>query len=315
MDRFHEMQVFQAVAEAGGFAAAARRLNTSAASVTRAVAGLEARIGALLFRRSTRNVTLTDAGQRYLDDSRRILAELDEADAAAAGQHASARGLLVVTAPVLFGEQYVMPIVAEHLAAHPDLQVQCVLLDRVVSMQEEGIDVGIRIGELPDSTLNAVPVGHVRRVVCASPALLARVGRPADPEALAALPVVLAAAVTRTHEWRFGAGDSHIAVRVHPRLVVNANGAAIEAARRGVGFVRLLSYQVAADIRRGALEIVLPSHEPAPLPVHVVYRDGRRANARVRGFVDACVGSLRAALADAGTAPAEALIARLHGIH
>jgi DNA-binding transcriptional LysR family regulator len=130
------------------------------------------------------------------------------------------------------------------------------------------------------------------------------VGRPADPEALAALPVVLAAAVTRTHEWRFGAGDSHIAVRVHPRLVVNANGAAIEAARRGVGFVRLLSYQVAADIRRGALEIVLPSHEPAPLPVHVVYRDGRRANARVRGFVDACVGSLRAALADAGTAPA-----------
>ncbi len=298
MDRFHEMFVFQAVAEAGGFAAAARRLSMSAASVTRAVAGLEARIGALLLQRSTRQVRLTDAGQRYLDDSRRILAELDDADAAAAGNHASARGMLMVTAPVLFGELYVMPMIVDHLAANPELQVQCVLLDRVVSMQEEGIDVGIRIGELPDSTLNAVAVGHVRRVVCASPALLARAGTPTAPAELADLPVVLAAGVTRTPEWRFGTGDAQAVVRVHPRLIVNANGAAIEAARRGLGFVRLLSYQVAAEIRRGALEIVLAAHEPAPLPVHVVYRDGRRANARVRGFVDACVCSLRSALGD-----------------
>ncbi len=293
MDRFQEMTVFQAVADEGGFAAAARRLNMSAASVTRAVAALEARIGALLLVRSTRNLRLTDVGERYLNDCRRILSELDEADASAAGSHARPQGMLAVTAPVLFGELYVTPVITEYLAEFPDVMVQALLLDRVVSMQEEGIDVGIRIGELPDSSLHAVRVGQVRRVVCAAPSLIRLHGEPQHPSALADCPVIMAASVTHTFEWRFEDAGDALSVRVRPRLLVNANQAAIAAATRGLGFTRLLSYQIAAQLQEGSLKLVLTRFEPTPLPVHVVYREGVRASAKVRSFVDFCVARLR----------------------
>lgn len=294
VDRFQEMQVFQAVAEKGGFAAAARRLNLSAASATRAVAALEARIGTTLFLRGTRQTRLTEAGERYLNDCRRILTELDDADASAAGSRAVPRGPLAVTAPALFGELYVTPLIGEYLTTNPEVNVHAMLLDRVVSMHDEGFDVGVRIGELPDSSLHAVQVGHVRRVVCAAPSLLALHGAPVHPSALTALPIVMASNVSLTFDWRFHDGASVFAVRIHPRFAVNVNQAAIVAAVQGLGFTRLLSYQIAAQLSAGALQLVLEHFEPPPLPVHVVYREGRRASAKIRSFVDFCVARLRA---------------------
>ncbi len=181
MDRFQEMQIFATVAQAQGFSAAARRLGLSAASVTRAVAALEQRIGTQLLIRTTRSVHLSEAGQRYLEDCRRILAEVQEAEDSAAGSHAQPRGQLTVTAPVLFGELFVTPLMAAYLTQYPDVSINALLVDRVVSMVEEGIDVAVRIGELPDSNQHAIRVGEVRRVICASPAYLARYGRPEHP--------------------------------------------------------------------------------------------------------------------------------------
>jgi DNA-binding transcriptional LysR family regulator len=178
MDRFQEMQIFATVAQEQGFSAAARRLGLSAASVTRAVAALEQRIGTQLLIRTTRSVHLSEAGQRYLEDCRRILAEVQEAEDSAAGSHAQPRGQLTVTAPVLFGELFVTPLMATYLTQYPDVSINALLVDRVVSMVEEGIDVAVRIGELPDSNQHAIRVGEVRRVICASPAYLARYGRP-----------------------------------------------------------------------------------------------------------------------------------------
>ena len=186
MDRFHLMNVFVAVAEEQGFAGGARRLGMSPPAVTRAIATLEDRLGVKLLNRTTRFVRATDAGMRYLESSRRILAEADEADEAVAGVHAAPRGHLAVTAPVLFGNLYVMPGIVDFLNRYPDASVSALFLDRVVNLLEEGLDVGVRIGDLPDSTMRAIPVGFVRRVVCASPRYLKKHGEPREPSELKA---------------------------------------------------------------------------------------------------------------------------------
>ncbi|MDR9861309.1 transcriptional regulator, LysR family [Pseudomonas baetica] len=293
MDRFQEMQVFAAVAQDQGFSAAARRLGLSAASVTRAVAALEQRIGTQLLIRTTRSVHLSEAGQRYLEDCRRILAEVQEAEDSAAGSHAQPRGQLTVTAPVLFGELFVTPVMAGYLAQYPDVSINAVLVDRIVSMVEEGIDVAVRIGELADSNQHAIRVGEVRRVVCGSPQYLAEHGRPSHPQALAGLPVVATAATGQMRNWPFLEQGEPLIVRPEPRLVVTANQAAITAACLGLGLTRVLSYQVANKVAAGELEIVLADFELPPLPIHVVYQGGRKAPARVRSFVDFTVNALR----------------------
>ncbi|WLH35691.1 LysR family transcriptional regulator [Pseudomonas sp. FP2196] len=293
MDRFQEMQVFAAVAQDQGFSAAARRLGLSAASVTRAVAALEQRIGTQLLIRTTRSVHLSEAGQRYLEDCRRILAEVQEAEDSAAGSHAQPRGQLTVTAPVLFGELFVTPVMAGYLAQYPDVSINAVLLDRIVSMVEEGIDVAVRIGELADSNQHAIRVGEVRRVVCGSPQYLAEHGRPSHPQALAGLSVVATAATGQMRNWPFLEQGEPLIVRPEPRLVVTANQAAITAACLGLGLTRVLSYQVANKVAAGELEIVLADFELPPLPIHVVYQGGRKAPARVRSFVDFTVNALR----------------------
>jgi DNA-binding transcriptional LysR family regulator len=294
MDRFHLMSVFVAVAEEQGFAGGARRLGLSPPAVTRAVAALEDRLGVKLLNRTTRHVRATDAGLRYLDSARRILAEADEADEAAAGAHATPRGQLAVTAPVLFGNLFVMPGIVEFLKRHPDVSVSAVFLDRVVSLLEEGLDVGVRIGELPDSSMRAIPVGFVRRVVCASPRYVRRHGEPKRPADLAQHAIVAASPVTPTLEWRFGAGRESFTTRVRPRLSVTSNDAAVHAALLGFGVTRLLSYQVAAHLAAGRLQRVLAGFEPPPLPIHVLHLEGRQASAKVRGFVDLLVDRLRA---------------------
>lgn len=293
MDRFQEMQVFAAVAQAQGFSAAARRLGLSAASVTRAVAALEKRIGTLLLTRTTRSVHLSEAGQRYLEDCRRILAEVQEAEDSAAGSHAQPRGQLTVTAPVLFGELFVTPVMVSYLNRFPEVTINGVLVDRVVNMVEEGIDVAVRIGELPDSNQHAIRVGQVRRVICASPGYLSAHGRPQHPEELAGAPVVATSSIGQLRNWPFLDRGQPISVRPEPRLVVTANQAAITAAGLDLGFTRVLSYQVSSKVAAGELEIVLADFELPPLPIHVMYQGGRKAPARIRSFVDFMVKALR----------------------
>lgn len=294
MDRFHLMSVFVAVAETEGFAAGARRLNMSPPAVTRAIATLEEQLGVKLFNRTTRYVRTTEAGQRYLTDARRILVDLDAADEAAAGINAEPRGHLIVTAPVMFGRLHVMPGIINYLERYPDTEVSAVFLDRVVNLLEEGIDVGIRIGELPDSTMQALPVGSVRIVTCASPDYLTEHGTPQHPEELSGHSIIASSAGNNAVDWRFHQLKDSWSQRLKPRLSVTTNDAAIEAAIQGLGITRLLSYQVAPFITEGKLQVILEDYEPTPRPVNIVHREGRFSSARVRAFIDLLAEQLRA---------------------
>lgn len=294
MDRFYQMSVFVAVAETESFAGGARKLGMSPPAVTRAVAALEEELGVKLLNRTTRYVRATDAGQRYLEDARRILAEVQEADEVAAGINSEPRGHLTITAPVLFGKLFVMPSIVGFLERYPDVEVAALFLDRVVNMLEEGVDVGIRIGALPDSTMRAIRVGQVRRVLCASPDYLARRGIPQTPEDLLQHQIIAASSISPTVEWKFGDDDNNKAVRIKPRLTVTSNDAAIAAAVQHAGITRLLSYQVASHLTSGELKVILGEFEPKPLPIHVVHREGRHGSAKIRAFVDFVAQALKA---------------------
>ena len=294
MDRFHLMTVYVAVAEEESFAGGARRLGMSPPAVTRAVASLEKRLGVNLLTRTTRFVRATDAGLRYLDHARRIVAEADEADEAVAGVNAAPRGQLAVTAPLMFGRMFVTPSIVDYLRRYPDMSIAAVFLDRVVNLLEEGMDVGVRIGELPDSSMKAIGVGHVRRVLCASPAYLKANGSPRVPADLAKHTIIAANPVSPTADWKFFIGKKSASVKLSPRLTVTSNEAAIVAAVDGFGVTRLLSYQVAAFLASGQLKALLVDYEPPRLPIHVLHSEGRQAPAKVRTFVDLLVERLRA---------------------
>jgi DNA-binding transcriptional LysR family regulator len=294
MDRFHLMAVFVAVAEEESFAGGARKLGMSPPAVTRAIALLEQRLGVQLLTRTTRFVRATDAGLRYLEHARRIVAEANEADEVAAGVHAEPRGQLAVTAPVLFGRMFVMPSMLQYLQRFTAVSISALFLDRVVNLLEEGQDVGIRIGELPDSSMKAIGVGHVRRVVCASPAYLKAHGIPNTPADLARHSVIAASPVSPALDWKFAQGRKTASVRLSARLSVTSNDAAIVAAAQGFGITRLLSYQVAPYLASGQLKAVLNDYEPPRLPIHVLHSEGRQASAKVRTFVDLLVENLRA---------------------
>jgi DNA-binding transcriptional LysR family regulator len=293
MDRLHLMTVFVAVAEEESFAGGARRLGMSPPAVTRAIAALEERLGVRLLNRTTRFVRTTEAGQRYLDGARRIIGEVDEADEAAAGINAEPRGHLAITAPVLFGKLFVLPVIVEFLQRYPAVDVSALFLDRVVNLLEEGLDVGVRIGELPDSSMKALRVGSVRRVMCASPGYLEKHGTPHSPAALSGHTIIAATGISPTSDWRFGQGFESSAVRVKPRLTVSGIDAAIEAVLLGFGITRLLSYQVASQLASGRLRIILSEYEPVPMPIHLLHREGRYASAKVRSFVDLIAVRLR----------------------
>ncbi|MDC7787767.1 LysR substrate-binding domain-containing protein [Rhodoplanes sp. TEM] len=294
MDRLGTMRAFVAVADAAGFAAAARRLGMSAPAVTRAIADLEQAVGTRLLRRTTRVVRLTEAGHRFLADCRRILAETDEAMALAAGSQAEPRGRVVVTAPAMFGRRHVAPVMLAVAERYPRLALQTVFVDRVVDLVDEGVDVAVRIAHLGDSALTAARVGAVRRVVCAAPAYLDRHGVPAAPRDLAAHEAIAFSHAAADALWAFPAGGRTMTVRPRTRMVVNSAEMAVAAAAAGLGLARVLSYQAVHEVRAGRLRIVLAAHEPPPVPVHVVHADGRRAAARVRAVVDLAVERLRA---------------------
>lgn len=287
------MAVFVEVVERSSFAGAARSLRRSPASITRAVAQLEAAVGTQLLRRTTRSLALTESGEHYLAACRQLLAGVAAADAAAAGERDTPRGLLAVTAPVAFGKLFVRPLVDTFLADHADVRVRLALVDRVIDVIEEGIDVAIRIADLPDSSLVATRVGEVRRIACASPAYLRNHPAPRAPADLARHELIAFAQVTPTDTWTFG--PRHVAVR--PRLSVNTADAAIASALAGGGITCVLSYQIDAELRAGRLVRVLGNCEPPPLPVHVVYAAGSVVSAKVRAFVDFAVPRLRKALA------------------
>ncbi|WP_047535267.1 LysR family transcriptional regulator [Methylotenera sp. N17] len=297
MDRLNMMAIFIAVAEQEGFAGAARLLNISPPAVTRAVAALEAHLGVKLFNRTTRFVRLTEAGQRYAEDARRIIAAADEADEAATGINAEPKGHLVVTAPVLFGRSYVIPGISDYLQKYKNTEVTALFLDRIVNLLEEGVDVGIRIGELPDSSYKALRVGQVRRVLCASPSYLAEHGIPSTPDALVKHQLIVAGAISATVDWRFENDGSPVSIRIKPRLRVTSNDAAIEAAVLGLGITRLLSYQIATQLASGELKIIMREFEPKPMPINIIHREGRYASAKIRSFVDLMSTRLRNDLA------------------
>ena len=289
MDKFHLLKVYVAVAEAEGFAAAARRLELSPPAVTRAIAALEDNLGVKLLQRSTRYVRTTDIGRRYLDDAKRILAELEAADHTASGINTEPQGQLTVTAPVLFGRRFITPSIVRYLERYPKTTVNAVFLDRVVNLLEEGIDVGIRIGELPDSSLRGRNVGSVRMVVCASPDYLQRYDRPERPDELRKHSLIASLAVGENQHWHFQSPDKARAqqrITIAPRLTVTTNDAAVEAAVNGLGITRVLSYQVADEVAAGKLEILMEDYQPAAKPITILHREDRNPAVKVRAFID-----------------------------
>lgn len=294
MDRISAMETFVAVADEGGFAAAARALGQSPPAVTRAIAALEDRLGTRLFRRTTRAVHLTESGARFLIDCRRILQDIGEAEDAAVGTHAAPRGMLRITAPVLFGRFYVTPILVDFLDRYPEVSAETLFVDRIVNLMDEGLDVAIRIGHLPDSSLTAIRAGSVRIVTFAAPEYLESRGTPARPDDLPAHRLIHSRALGHGAAWDFHHNGRPMAVSIAPRLQMNTNDAVTEAVSRGWGISRLLSYQVAPLIRDGRLVTILEQYEPPPLPIHIVHQEGRMVSAKLRAFADFMAQRLRA---------------------
>ncbi|WP_448108198.1 LysR family transcriptional regulator [Pseudomonas azerbaijanoccidentalis] len=287
------MSILIAVVDAGSLSAAARRLGMPLTTVSRKVAELEAHLHTRLLHRTTRQLSLTEAGDSYVAACRRILEDIGEAERAATGEYASPKGELVVTAPVVFGRLHVVPVVAEFLAHYPEIDINLVLTDRVVHLMDEHADVAVRIGELPDSMLMATEVGTVRRVVCASPAYLATHGVPTTPQDLAGHDCITFEVLASMRAWVFGAGKSELSVPVHSRFTVNTAEAAIAAAILGVGVIRVLSYQVADSVRDNELSIVLDEFESAPLPINLVHKGQTPLPLKLRAFFDFVTPRLR----------------------
>ena len=293
MNRLESMSILIAVVDSGSLSAAARHLGMPLATVSRKVGELESHLKTRLLHRTTRQLSLTEAGSSYVAACRRILEEIGEAERAATGEYASPKGELVVTAPVVFGRLHVVPVVADFLANYPEIGINLVLTDRVVHLMDEHADVAIRIGALPDSTLMATGVGTVRRVICASPAYLATHGVPTRPRDLAGHECITFEVLASMRAWVFGSGKSELSVPVHSRLAVNTAEAAISAAILGVGLIRVLSYQVADAVRDNVLSVVLDTYESAPLPINLVHKGQAPVPLKLRAFLDFVTPRLR----------------------
>jgi DNA-binding transcriptional LysR family regulator len=286
MDRIDAMQAFVLVADLRGFAPAARKLGLSASGVTRLVAALEQRVGARLLQRTTRSVTLTDVGARYLERARRILADVEEAETSASAERTEPSGRLVVSAPLGFGRLHVTPVMSAYLKRFPEVAGELRLTDRMVNLVEDGVDCAVRIGHLADSSLVARTVGDMRRIVVASKDYLRRRGEPKTPAAIAGHDTIQFGATAAAPEWRFVERGKEIGVAVTPRFTTNSADAAIWHAAQGGGLTRVMAYQAAEALGKGRLRIVLADFEVSPLPIHIVYPTSRLLSAKVRTFID-----------------------------
>ena len=296
MDRFNELKVFISVAESGGFAKAAGRLRSSPPAVTRTLAALEQRVGVQLFNRTTRMVSMTEAGRRFLEHARRILTDLDVAESELAGESTMPSGHLTITSPVTMGRMMLPSIVTDFLHAHPHVTANVLLFDRITNLIEEGIDVGLRVGQLPDSSLIARQVGEVRRILVASPAYLSKNGTPKDPTDLKRHSMIAFTGLLPSREWVFGEAKTARRIALKPRFEINDAAAAIAAAEGGGGITIALSYMVARQIGERRLQQVLGSFAPSAVPVQLVYPESRLVAPKVRAFVDYAAPKLRSAL-------------------
>jgi DNA-binding transcriptional LysR family regulator len=303
MDRLDAMQVLLAVVDAGSLSAGSRKLNAPLPSVSRKVADLERHLGTRLLIRTSRNVQLTDAGRNYVDAARQIVAQLEDAELRASGEYETPRGALTITVPMAFGRHRVLPLAYDFLREHPEITLTILSLDRVVNLVEERADVGVRLGDLSDSSLYAVKVGDFGFVTCASPDYLARKGRPSSPEDLvnhdvAVFGVLAEPAWTYEYEGRRREGKPHV------RVCANTNTAAVTAAVRGLGITRAPIYQVASELQSGALVTILDEFEGRSFPVHLVYVRQGLLPLKVRAFVDWMTPRMRKMLKDlAGFTP------------
>lgn len=298
MDRLEAMSTFLAVVEAGSLSAAARRLKTPLATVSRKISELESHLRTKLFSRSSRQLVLTDAGSSYLTACKRILADVTEAERTASGEYIAPMGELSVTTPLGLGRTILIPIMAEFLKVYPDIKVRMIPIDRVLSLVQEHIDVGVRIGALPDSSLMAIRVGEVRRLACASPAYLSVHGTPRTPEELATHDCITFAGFASGDVWTFVKDKATTAVSVRTRLVVGNAEAACVAARAGIGIAAVFSYQVQGPLNEGGpLTTVLDDFQPPPLPVSIVYAADRFLPIKIRAFLDFAAPRLKRAFA------------------
>lgn len=296
MDRLDAMTVFIAAVDEGSLSAAGRKLAMPLATVSRKLTDLEAHLGTRLLTRSTRSIALTEAGRDYLAACRDILERIDEAERDAAGAYASAKGELVVAAPLVFGRMHMAPLVADFLERYPDVNVRLLLSDRNANLIEDHIDVALRIGVLSDSGLVATRLGEITRVVCASPVYLDRFGTPASLEELRHHRCVSFEGLSSSSTWSFAGPDGTVRVDVHLRLTVNTADGAIAAALAGAGVTRVLSYQVADAFRSNSLVRLLVDHEPVGVPVSVVYAGRGRLPMKTRAFLDFITPRLRTSL-------------------
>lgn len=309
MDRFEAMSLLIDVADSGSFSAAARKLRIPLTTVTRKISDLESILGAKLLIRTTRKLTLTDAGATYLAAARRIIDQVEDAEREAAGEFITPKGELVVTAPVQFGQLHVLPVVTDFLQMFPDISVRLLLLDRNVQLVEDHVDMAVRIGSLPDSSMIATTIGSMRVVICASPRFLAGHGVPKEPQELEQLPCVAYDGPVPHSAWHLV--DPHtgqsIRVPVSSRLIVTTVEAAVQAALRNAGLVRLLHYQVAEYVKAGTLQIVMEQFEPQPAPVSLIHGAHGQMPLKMRCFLDFAAPRLRDALSALPSPPPSTL--------
>ncbi|MGF6722125.1 DNA-binding transcriptional LysR family regulator [Paraburkholderia sp. GAS41] len=299
MDRLEAMSLLIAVVDAGSLSAASRQLAIPLATVSRKVSELEAHLKTRLLQRTTRQLSLTEAGESYVASCRRLLEEIEEVERAATGEYAVPKGYLVATAPVVLGRLHIVPVMASFLEHYPDITARLFLIDRNVHFLEEHVDVAVRIGELPDSALVAIRVGETRSIVCASPAYLAAHGTPGTPAELANHACISFNGLTSSRAWTFSDGKSQQTVPIHSRLVTNTADSAMNAAMLGAGLTRLLSYHVVDAVREGRLQIVLEPFELAPLPIHLVHAGQAPLPLKLRAFLDFMSPRLKARISTA----------------
>lgn len=297
MDRLEAMSVIVAVTDTGSFSAASRRLGTPVATISRKVAELETRLKAELFQRSSRRMTLTDAGRDYVEACKRIMEQVDDAERQVSGEYRSPKGDLAVTTPWGLGHTHLLPLAVEFLDVFPQIGLRLLLTDRVVDTVEESIDVAVRIGSLPESSMIATRIGSIRVVVCASPAYLAARGRPQTPDQLRDHDCIAINPVSSPNAWRFRKGNRECLIPIRSRLCVNTSEAAVIAAIAGAGLTRVMSYKMDAAKRAGTLEMVLEAFEPEPLPIHIVYSPRKPIPLKLRVFLDWVTPRLKARLA------------------
>lgn len=298
MDRFEAMSLLVIVTEKGSLSAVSRALHIPLPTLSRKISDLESLLGTRLLIRTTRKLSLTDAGIAYVAAARRILEQVEDAEREAAGEFVVPKGELVITAPVLFGRLHVLPVVTDFLELFPAINVRLVLADHNVHLVDDNVDMAVRIGKLPDSSMVATRIGEMRTVMCASPALLAKYGEPQTPEALAGLPCVRVETPMPSSSWRFQVPGSTkiIDVPIRPRLLVSTAEAVMQAAVRGVGVTRLLHYQVADAVENGTLRIILQAFEPETAPISLVHASRGHMPLKMRRFIDFALPRIRATL-------------------